>query len=279
MRKLSLTLFSIGAAACGSDAAKTPDAAKAIDAKPIDAPKVFLDAPPAVYDFSCMGNAAPTTAAASISMSGVVTQVDVQGMTPVITPLDGATLDGCKAGAANCTNANHYGTQVTSAGGGLFSIGPFDTGALPVDAYVTMTKTGDRDARVFPAGPLAANQSNIPVLTFTNPGFTALNGFFQLGQQTANGTVGMLIADCASMPITDTANITLSVKQNGAAVTGTKTLDVSTINPMAAGLFIVSNVPPGATVVGAKYKTMDLRAHTISVVATTTSETIVRPGY
>jgi hypothetical protein len=279
MGKLSLTLIVVGTAACGSDNNNTVDAhiVPPIDAQPIDAPKVFNDAPPVNYDFTCLGNAAPTTAAAAITASGIVTQVDLQGMTPSIAPLDGATLDGCKSGAVNCTGPNHYGAQATSAGGGLFSIGPFDTGATPVDIYVNMTFTGDRPARVYPAGPLAADQPNIPVLTFTNSAFGGLSVAF--GQMAANGTVGLLVADCANTPIADAANVTLSIKQGGNAVAGTTTLDASTLSAMAAGLYIVFNVPPGETEVGATYKGMTLRAHTVTVLQATDSETIVRPGF
>jgi len=281
MGKLSLMLIVVGTAACGSDNNNTVDAhiVVPIDAKPIDAPKVFNDAPPVNYDFTCMGNAAPVagSAAAAITASGIVTQVDLQGMTPSITPLDGATLDGCKAGAANCTNANQYGTEVTSAGGGLFSIGPFDTGTNPVDMYVSMTKTGVRPARVYPAGPLIADQPNIPALTFTTSAFAAIGGLE--GQMPANGTIGLLVADCANTPIADGGNVTLSIKQGGNAVAGTTTLDASTLSAMAAGLYIVFNVPPGETEVGAMYKGMTLRAHTVTVIQATDSETIVRPGF
>jgi hypothetical protein len=280
MGKLSLTFVAVGVAACSSNNNNTVDAHIVVppDTQPIDAPKVFLDAPPLNYDFTCLGNAAPTTAAASITVSGIVTQVDLQGMTPSITPLDGATLDGCKAGAANCTAAgNHYGTEVTSAGGGLFSIGPFDTGTTPVDMYVSMTNTGDRPGRVYPAGPLAADLPNMPVLTFTTGAFAALGGLE--GQMAANGTIGLLIADCTNTPIADPTNVTLSIKQNGSPVAGTTTLDASSLSAMAAGLYVVFNVPPGDTEVGATYKGMTLRAHTVTVVQATDSETIVRPGF
>ena len=282
MGKLSLSLFALGVAACGSDNKGTADAGKTfMDAKVfMDAPpKVFMDAPPPMFDFTCENNTAPTTAAANITVSGVVTQIDIQGTTPSISTLDGATLDGCKTGAANCTGPNQYGTEVTSANGGTFAIGPFATGGVPVDAFVTMTKTGDRAARVYPASPVAADLPNMPVLTFTDTAFAALNQFLQLGQQAGNGTLAIYVTDCANTPISDSANITLSVKQGGNPVANTKTVDAGALSSMAAGIFIVSNVPPGDTEIGATYKTHTLRAHTIGVVAATTSETIVRPGF
>lgn len=283
MGKLSLCLFTLGVAACGSDNKGTADATVVVpqDAKAfMDAPpKVFMDAPPPTFDFTCEGNTAPTTVAATVTVSGVVTQIDIQGTTPSITTLDGATLDGCKAGAANCTGANQYGTEVTSAGGGAFSIGPITTGGASLDAFVTMTKTGDRDARVYPASPVVADLANVPVLTFTNMAFTELDMFLQLGQQAQNGTLAIYVTDCANTPISDSSKITLSVKQGGNAVPNTKTVDVGMLSSMAAGIFIVSNVPPGDTEIGATYLTHTLRAHTIGVIAATTSETVVRPGF
>ena len=61
MGKLSLTLFVVGIAACGSNNNNTVDAhiVVPIDAKPIDAPKVFNDAPPVTYDFTCFGTDGP----------------------------------------------------------------------------------------------------------------------------------------------------------------------------------------------------------------------------
>ena len=281
MGKLSLTLIVVGTAACGSNNNNTVDAHVIVpDTKPIDAPKVFNDAPPVNYDFTCMGNAAPAagSAAASITASGIVTQIDLQGTTPVITMPDGATLNACKSGAADCTaTGNHYGAQTMSAGGGLFSIGPFDTATNPVDLYVSMALTGDRPGRIYPAGPLVADQPNIPVLTFTNSAFTSLATF--TGQMAANGTIGLLVADCANTPIADASNVTLSIKQGGTAVANTNTVDLSTLSPMAAGAYLVFNVPPGETEVGATYKSMVLRPHVVSVVQATDSETIVRPGY
>ncbi|HEY6033351.1 MAG TPA: hypothetical protein VIV58_03805, partial [Kofleriaceae bacterium] len=77
MGKLSLSLFALGVAACGSDNKGTADAGKTfMDAPPkvfMDAPpKVYMDAPPPVFDFTCENNTAPATASANVTVSGVV---------------------------------------------------------------------------------------------------------------------------------------------------------------------------------------------------------------
>jgi hypothetical protein len=72
--------------------------------------------------------------------------------------------------------------------------------------------------------------------------------------------------------------LTISVQQGGSNV-GDAPIDAGAANSMAAGLFLICNVPPGTTTVGAKYMAMDLRAHDVLTTAGTTTETIVRPGY
>src|SRR5450631_2797003 len=61
MGKLSLTFVAVGVAACGnSNNNNSVDAHVVVpDTKPIDAPKVFLDAPPSTYNFACAGMTAP----------------------------------------------------------------------------------------------------------------------------------------------------------------------------------------------------------------------------
>jgi hypothetical protein len=267
------------AAACGSDHA-TPDAAiKIIDAPP-DA-KVFSDAPPKVYDFSCMGNAAPTTATANITLSGTVQRVALSGTMPSIDPLGGATLKGCKAGSTNCSGQDQYGSTATSASDGSFSIGPFASGGQPVDGYVEMTATNSRPTQVFPASPLVADQGMIPVLTF-DPTLIALLGQFTSCTQddTTNGIIALAVTDCANAPIDDTPNLMINIKQGGTAVSGTTVLDLGALQAEAAGTYLICNVPENATTeVGATYKSMALRAHNVKVVKATTTATILRPGY
>jgi hypothetical protein len=266
------------AAACGSDHA-TPDAAiKIIDAPP-DA-KVFSDAPPKVYDFSCMGNAAPTSATANITVSGSVQEISISGMTPSIAAIEGATVNACDATLSTCTQQNRLGTD-TSAADGSFSVGPVATSSMPVDAYLEMTKTGSRTVRTYPASPLVADQGMIPMLSFA-PSFVQVLPFLGCEQQDddTKGMVALAITDCADMPLGDTPNLTIVLKQGGTAVSGTSVVDLGQASSQAAGTYIICNVPEGATTeVGATYNGMALRAHNVKVVKATTTATILRPGY
>ena len=104
-------------------------------------------------------------------------------------------------------------------------------------------------------------------------------------QSTSKGLVGIAVTDCAGNPITDTANITLSITQNNTAVTGDTVVDASTYSSAAAGAFLALNVPAASgtngttTEVGATYLGMTFRAHSMIVVQGGTSSTIVKPGY
>lgn len=274
LRLVAAILF-IGA--CGNDNANAIDA-RPIDSTPAIDAKVFMDAPPPTYDFSCMTNPAPAagSATANVTVSGTVQEVSLNGTTPTVTALDGATLNACKAGAANCSGGNKDAGPVTSAGGGMYSLGPIATNTNPIDTFIAMTKTGDRDTYVYAPQPIAMDLGNVPVLTFTNTAFTAITTFLSIQQSAANGTLGVAVTDCANMPVD---GATIVVQQGGNPVANTTDLDTGTLDPSAAGGHIVFNVPPGDTEVSATLGSMTFRARTVKVVAASTTETIVRPGY
>ena len=267
-----LAVAVLALAACGSDHAN-PDAAIP-DAAP-DA-KVWSDAPPGpTYDFSCAGNAAPTTATPQITVSGTVRKVGLGGSMAV----QGATLKACKNGAADCTGANQLGADATSAANGGWSIGPFDTSSMPVDAYIAMTATGARPTHVYSPSPLVADLATVPVQAF-DPQLLEFLASACPQDDNTNGIVVLLVTDCAAKAIGDAANVTLSIKQGGTEVTGTSLVNLGQLDASAAGTFMVCNVPANvATEVNATYKTTTFRAHTLGVVAGTTTNTIVRPGY
>ncbi|MFT3695425.1 MAG: hypothetical protein QM831_19985 [Kofleriaceae bacterium] len=279
MGKLRVSLFAL-LTACGSDAAKQTDAPPAqMDApKQIDA-KVFNDAPPVNYDLSCVGNAAPTTAPATINITGQITELAQSGQNVAVNHPDGAKFDICDATGADCAGANHIGTEQTTAGGGnyTFTDVPTTMGSKPLDVYLTMTNTNDRPTLIYPAEPITANLANADGLTFPTATFNQFAGF--LGQTAGNGTALVIVFDCTNKILADNANLTITVKQNGADVPNTTITDLGTLDASGKGIYLVTNIPPGATAIGATYKTMTLLGHTVKVAADTDTETIIRPGY
>ena len=280
---MKLRMFLIGpvliaSGACGSsNPTTTVDAPKAaIDAahSTIDAAVVpHDDASTATYDFSCMGNAAPTTASATVTISGSVEEVSSSF---AVTAPSGAALKACKNGAANCSGNNLVGSA-TSANDGSFSIGPMTTGSAPLDAYFEMTKSGDVTVYAFPASPLVMNYTGVPVLTLNNSTLSEIAGV--VGQDDGNAILGIAVTDCQNKAITDTANVVLTVKQNGTAVTGTTVENASMFSPSDAGSYLVFNVPPGNTDIGATYNGQALRTHTVAAVANAMTQTQLRPGF
>jgi hypothetical protein len=277
VRTCALISLSALAACGGSDA--TPDAAIIIipDAPPDAAPP---DAFEPTFDLACIGNAAPTTATANVTLSGVGVEVAIAGTSPTIQASHAATIDICEAA---CAGADKLDTQVTAATGCPTTGCPFTSAALPTggtpfDVYLRVTKTGNRTTYVYPASPLTADFANIPALTFTD-GVIAALGVAGITQEAGKGNLILGITDCANLPITDTANLELTIKQGGTAVAGTTELSLAMFSPMLAGTFAVFNVPPGVTEIGATYKGMTLRAHDVTVVAGATTASVVRPGY
>lgn len=263
--------------ACGDDNRNTADAA--VDQQTIDA-KVWMDAPPPTFDFGCTANTTPpATAAAEITLSGTVQSVGVSGTSIAVTPVDGADVIACVNGAANCTmNANKDGEDTTDAQG-AWSIGPIDTAGEPQDDYLEMTATGQRTTFVYPAAPFVASQSMIPILTFDSTGEALLNSSF-VGCDTSQAVLGIALLDCANMPITDSANVTITVKQGGTAVTGTNVIDLGSFMSAAAGTFLVCGVPANATTeVSATYMSTQFVPHDVKAVAGTTTATLLVPGF
>lgn len=259
--------------ACGSDHKASPDAPVVLIDAPIDS-KVIDAAPDAPsFDFSCAGNSAPAVNA-NVTISGAVEEIGFAGGSPTITPLSGAAVTLCKG---NCNGTSNQLGSGTTNGSGDFSIGPVATGGTAIDGYARVTHTGDRTILGFPAAPVATDVTQ-PVITFSDT-LIALLGNVGCSQQAGNGMVALFVTDCMNKPLSDSANVTVSVQQGGSNV-GDPPIDAGTLSPMAAGFYLVCNVPAAAaTTVGAKYMNMDLRAHDVLTTAGTTTETIVRPGY
>lgn len=263
-------------AACGSDGKSNIDAMIILEDAAIDAPPdaAIPDAPS--YDFSCMNDPAPATADADVTIGGSVQEVILNGITPEVQPAQDATVDAC---TGDCVGPNLLDTQGPTGATGTFTSAAIPTGGAPLDGYIRATKTGNRTTYVYPPAPLTTSFPNAPVLMFNATAFTTIVQFLGVTQEMDNGTLGVAFTDCSNLPIGDTANLVLSVKQGGVDVTGTEVFDASQLDPSAGGTFLIFNVPPGVTEVGATYNGMALRAHEVGVVATSTTTTIVRPGY
>jgi hypothetical protein len=256
MRKLSLSLFALGVAACGSNNNTPADASKTfMDAPPkvfMDAPpKVFMDAPPVNYDFTCFGLTPPTTAADPVTIAGTTDTFSTNGPSP----LGSVTVESYKVG-----NATALDTKVSDMTTGAFTTGNLATGGTPLDGYVKASLTAYRTTFLYPPNKVVANLAAVPVPMISDATFMQLNQLVQQ-QDATNGVLLLTIADCALMPI---SGGTLTVKQGNASV-GT-VLDVGQLTMQSAldGLYLVANVPDGDTTIGASYSTMTFPSHVVT---------------
>lgn len=264
---LSVSLLSL--AACGDDGGSAkPDAPvihldAAVDAAPDTPP--LPDAPS--YDLTCHGNAAPTTADPTVTVSGTA-QV-VSGMN--LAPANNVSLE-----AHSVVGGATLDTDGPTGAAGTWTLGPITAG-VPVDAYIRATRSGsggERTTLVYPPQPLRTNQTMVPVLMISD---TQLNGLLSLvgmHQDADKGLLGIAVVDCAGMPIN---GATVSAKQGNTDVG--QPFDIGQFSAQFAGTWFVLNVPPGDTVVNARYNNTDFRAHTVSSAAMTATTTVVRPGF
>lgn len=280
MRNLPAVLF-LALAACGGGSDNpTPDSAPTPDAPPPDTGPPPPDSQ--VLDTSCSANPTPTTAAAMVTASGAANSLDISlaGGTPspTIEGLPEADIEVC---LGDCENADLLDTTTSAMEpcgqtGCEFTTAAIDTpNDMPLDAYLKVSKTTFRTTNIFPAEPIRADLMNVPAIVMTTGAFNLLAQFVGDGHTAGNGALILVVTDCALTPV---QGATLTVTQNGTAV-GNAPVDAGAFADELAGTFLVFNVPPGLTTVGASVNGTTLRAHDIQVFADETSATQVTPGF
>ena len=253
MGKLSLSLFALGVAACGSDNKGTADGNTFMDAPPkvfMDAPaKVFMDAPPKVYDFTCFGVAPPTTATDPITISGTT-----DTFAGTLTPVGGLTVETYKTGTANALD-----TQTSAMTTGAFATGNIATGGVPFDGYLKASLATYRTSYLYPPIPLVKSLANtpVPVISDSNQQLMQLLGLLQQDDST-QGLLLVTVADCTLTPI---AGATLTVKQGGQDVGSS--FNLGQVQAALDGLYIVAKVPDGDVTLGASYNAMTFPTHVV----------------
>jgi len=222
-------------AACGSDRAQ-PDASIKIIDSPMPDAKVWEDAPPSMYDFSCLGMSQPTTATDPVTVAGTTQTITQQGTAAV--PM--VTVEMFKTGTLN-----PIATTVSDAAG-AFMTGNITTGGTPIDGFVRAAKATFRTTYLYPPSLVTTSLTGVPVLLVSNQAFDLISTMFaQVTQDDANnGALVVVVTDCSATP-TPIDGATLKVQQNGTDV-GT-IFDLGALLAQAAGTFFVFNVPDGPT--------------------------------
>ena len=211
MGKLSLSLFALGVAACGSDNKGTADAGKTfMDAPPkvfMDAPpKVFMDAPPVNYDFTCFGVTPPTTADGPVTIAGTTDKFSMNGGSP----LGGVTVETYKIG-----NATALDTKMSDATLGTFTTGNLVDGRRAAGWISQDIEAAYRTTYLYPPNKVIARPRR-------RAGADDVSGHVHSAQPVRRSRrtprtacCSITVADCTFMPI---SGATLTAKQASANV-------------------------------------------------------------
>jgi hypothetical protein len=133
------------------------------------------------YDLTCLNNAAPTTATATVQISGTAQEISLAGGGSLV-PSSGVSMQACKL---NCTGPNNLGTTGPTTSNGMYASSVVTTGGTPLDGYLIATKSNFRTNRIYPASPLTKNESGVPVIMLSDSQISML-GLLGINQSPGN---------------------------------------------------------------------------------------------
>lgn len=198
--------------------------------------------------YPCESQPFPTTAPASITVSGVVSDV-ASG------PLAGVRVDAFKTGTVGSIDSTTTDAQ------GTFSL-TVATGGTPLDGYVKASHSGYLDTYAFPSAPLPADAS-IALTVVTPTEFSFLATQAGVSPTAGNGSLAIRPVDCSGTSV-PTATVT--------------TNPASTPHSDGSGDFFEFNLAPGTVSVGASYQGHTFHSHPVVAVADAVTITVVAPG-
>ncbi len=227
-------------AACGSDSS-SPDSA-----------------------FACLGAALPTTAPATITVSG---QTKANALAP--TALPGAVVLASRTGSDTLA-------ADTSDTPGFYTLS-IATGGTPVDGFISVTKSGYLPTYAYPSRPLAANLANNNVLAINSMEFGFLGTAVGESHTAGNGFIGVVVKDCNGTPL---AGATVQTSPAGADPVhynfgGAPSSTATTTS--ADGVAYVFNVTAGNVTVMATAGGHTLRQHVVNARANVITLTEIQP--
>jgi hypothetical protein len=214
--------------------------------------------------FECLGATLPTTAPASITVSGRILQ-NAFAQTALPNAEVVASRTGIDTLAAD-----------TSFTDGSYSV-TFATGGTPVDGFLRVLKSGLLPTYAYPSRPLAGNLTNNNVLVITSIEFGILATAVDESHTAGNGFIGVVVKDCSGTPL---AGATVQTNPPGANAVHYNVAGApsSTATSTAAdGLAYVFNVPAGNVTVMATASGHTLRQHVVNARADVITLTEIQP--
>ena len=212
--------------------------------------------------FECIGQALPTTAPATIAVTG---QINSNALSP--SPQPGAVVSAFRTGDTTTL------ATATSNTPGFYTLQVL-TGGAPVDGYLRVTHSGHIDTYGYPSRPLAADAVD-NVLLITSSELGALGTIVGVPQTAGNGFMAVIVQDCSGTPL---AGATVTTTPAGTvrydAGSGPSATATSTSTD---GVAYVFNVTPGNVTVHATASGHTLRQHVVNARADAVVLTQIQP--
>ena len=212
--------------------------------------------------FECLGQALPTTAPTTISVSGRITQ---NFFSP--TALRGAYIFAFRTGATDPLAAD------TSDTPGNYSVS-ITTGGTPVNGYIRVTDSTHLTTYAYPAVPLATSDTQ-NVFMATASEFSFLASAAGINPVAGDGFIGVIVSNCAGDPIAG-ASVTSSpageVRYNAGGVPSS-----SATSTAADGVAYIANVAAGNVTVQGTASGHSLRQHVVNARADAITLTQIQP--
>ncbi len=212
--------------------------------------------------FECLGAPLPTTAPATVTVSGQILQ---NALSP--TALGNAIIDAFRTG-----NPTALATD-TSNTPGFYSLS-ISTGGAPVDGYLRVTHSGQVDTYAYPSRPLFVDlMTNVLMPTSNELAF--LGAAVGVTQATGNGFIGVVVKNCDGTAL---AGATVSTNPPGTVKYNSGSTPSSTATSTSSdGVAYVFNVTAGNVTVMANASGNVLRQHVVNARANVVTLTEIQP--
>jgi len=212
--------------------------------------------------FECLGQALPTTAPATILVSG---QVRKNVLAPTV--LGGAYVFAFRTGDTTTLAAD------TSSTPGFYSL-TIITGGTPLTGYVRASDSAHITTYAYPAIPLAADATE-NILMITNSEFSFLAAAAGITPVAGDGFIGLVVTNCAGTPV---AGATVSSTPAGTVRYNAGGVPSSTTTSTADdGVAYIANVAAGDVTVKATASGHTLRQHVVNARADVITLTQIQP--
>jgi hypothetical protein len=213
--------------------------------------------------FECLGQPLPTTAPATVSVSGRITQ---NFTSP--TALRGAYVVAFRTGDTTKLATDSSKTN------GLYSVS-ITTGGTPVDGYIRVTdSTRHLPTYAYPPVPLAASETT-DVFMPTASEFSFLAAAAGITPVNGDGFIGVLVKDCSGAAIvgaTVASTPAGTVRYNAGGVPSSSATATD-----STGVAYIANVSAGNVTVQATASGHTLRQHVVNARANAITLTQIKP--